>query len=169
MFITDVKIIDKKYSKFDEKRSDPKKGKYVWLSEVYIDRRGFNRDKEWFFTTSLYDPKNGCQHFLGERTMYGYEPLEAEGQFIPKGAILNADGYWQFKDLVFVKLPLMEHLKRREMDINIASKAATNMVKELHQQFKDEGAALPDAEIDRMMGSDVDPKEAKARSLKRIL
>jgi len=169
MLISEVRIIDKKYSKFDEKRSDPKKGKYAWLSKEYIDRRFFDRDRQWFFTAILYDKKNDFLRFEGDQIKYGYEPLEAEGRFIPEGAILNESGYWKFMDLVFVKCPLIEHLKRREKDINIAKAAGPGLVKELNQQFKDEGAALPDEVIDRMMGSDVDQAESKRRSLKTVV
>jgi hypothetical protein len=79
------------------------------------------------------------------------------------------DGYWQFQDAVFMKTPLLEHLKRRERDVTIANKAARNMVKDLHQQFKDEGAGLPDEMIDRLLGDDVDPNDAKKRNLKRLI
>lgn len=169
MLISEVRIIDKKYSKWDEAKSDPKKGKYHWLHKEYIHKKFYDRDKQWFFTTIRYDKANDFLRFEGDQIKYGYTPLEAEGQFIPEGAILNESGYWKFMDLVFVKCPLIEHLKRRERDINIATKAGPNMVRELNQQFKDEGAALPQEVIERMMGADVDPQEIKRRTIKKMV
>jgi hypothetical protein len=170
MQLSNVKIIDKKYSRYDEKKSDPKKGKYVWLEKSYIKYPGFyNLDKEWFFTSSRYAPEHGCRELMGDRTMYGYEPLDAEGQFIPEGAILNTDGYWQFKDVVFCKVPLVEHLKRREQDIAIAKRAGKAGITQLNQEFKDEGAALPDEVVERMLGAEVDQAEVKKRSLRKLV
>ncbi len=170
MFVTDVKIIDKKYSSLDDKRSDPAKGKYAWTKKEYIDlKRHIDKDKEWFFTTSHYDPRNGFLDFYGDKVQYGYVPIEKEDRFIPEGAMLNTEGYWQFKDVVFCKVPLREHLIRRQNDMKISKNAAKNMVKELHQQFKDEGCAISDEEIDSMMGEDIDVKTIKARSQKKII
>ena len=167
----EVKIIDKRYSKWDEKKSDLKKGYYVWISKEFIDPRGFDKNKEWKFTWWNYDPENNFKKLMSGRAKYGYEPVkatDADNHFVPDGAVVSSEGYWVFSDVCLVKSPLIEHLKRRERDINLAKKGGKALLKGFSDEMRAQGASLPDDIVDKYMGEEVDPEEVKRRSRKKI-
>ena len=169
MLLQDVKVIDKRFSEFDEDKSDPGKGRYKWTRKAYIDPRFFDKNREWFFTWWKYDPRDGFEQVEKARAGYGYEPVTVDEPFVPEGAVVTAENWWRFGDVVLMKCSLIEHLKRRERDMAIAKKAGKSGIKEMQAELKDADAALPDDYIDELCGEVVDPTEAKQRSLKRIL
>lgn len=169
MLVSEVKIIDKRYSQWDEKKSDPKKGKYAWIKKEYVKPHGkYDKNKEWKLWWAPYDVENNLKKFTAHMARLQFEPVTLDDPFVPDGAILNADHYWVFGDLVLVKFKLLDYLLRRDKEIKLSKLGGASELKSFHEEMRREGAALPDAMIEEYLGKEVDPEEIKKRTLKPL-
>ena len=120
--LRDIKIVDLKRSELDKEQSKPKDGKFVFKpgGKKYVDKASKIADNVWF-SWCQYTPRDGYQMLNEWRVMYGYEPVVCGvDPYWPDGAVKNAESYWQYGDLVFVRVPLDREMERRAMDIKIA-------------------------------------------------
>jgi len=121
--LREIKVIDLKRSEVDEKKSDPKNGKYVFApgGKKYIDRGFASVADNLFFSWCQYNNRDGFRMLNEWKVKYGYEPIKSGvDPYWPEGAALNAMKYWQYGDLVLVAAPLDRELARRKKDIAIA-------------------------------------------------
>ena len=170
MLLQDVKIIDKRFSQFDAKKSEPKKGKYTWIKKEYIDGRKFDKNKEWKLWWSPYDVDNNLKKYWAWKAKLQFEPIDAvEDNFVADGAIISSEGWWVFGDLVLVKMPLLDYLMRKDAERRISSKGGKSELMSFYEQTRAQGAALPDNIIDDLMGKEVDVEELKKRTIKKLL
>ncbi len=168
--LSDVKIIDKRFSQYDEKKSDPKKGKYAWIKKEYVDKRKFDKNKEWKLWWAPYDPELNLKKYYAWKAKLQYEPVDAvKDNFVADGAIINDSDWWVFGDLVLVKMPLLDYLQKKEMERKLTTRGGREEILAFQDQMKAQGAALPDSMIEEFLGKEVDPQEAKRRNIKKLL
>ena len=118
-------IIDKRFSEYDEKKSDPKKGKYVWL-------------KETKYRDSLKDKSRLPEHWIswGRKTEEGWDLMdqttrltftfvELNDPYFPPGAQLDENDHWVYKDAIMMKCPLRDYIERRKHDIEASESAVS--------------------------------------------
>jgi hypothetical protein len=170
MLLQDVRIIDKRYSQFDAKKSDPDKGQYCWIKKEYIDGRRFDKNKEWKLWWAPYDVENNLKKYWAWKAKLQFEPVNVKKDpFVADGAIVNDTDWWVFGDLVLVKMPLLDYLMKKDAERRISKKGGKSELMSFYEQTKAQGAALPDNIIDDLMGKEVDPEEVKRRTIKKLL
>ncbi len=168
--LSDVKIIDKRFSQWDERKSDPKKGKYVWIKKECIDKRKFDKNKEWKLWWAPYDPELNLKKYYAWKAKLQYEPIDAiKDNFVADGAIINDSDWWVFGDLVLVKMPLLDYLQKKEMERKLTTRGGRAELLAFQDQMKAQGAALPDSMIEDFLGKEVDVEEVKRRNIKKLL
>ena len=147
MVLSDIKIIDVKRSTFDKEKSDPAKGKYVWVKKVFIDYKSpetrpqfkfsWNRNHEW----AVADWQNkwpGCTF------------VEPHDNFVPAGLSPNADNHYIFKDAVLMKIPIMEYIEQRKKEIMESEKRPGIIRGMLRDEYRNAGVSVSDAELEKM-------------------
>lgn len=170
--LQDVRIIDKRFSQFDEKKSDPKKGQYTWIKKEYVDKRKFDKNKEWKLWLARYDVDSNLKQYWAWKAKLQFEPCVAtdpSNPFVLDGGVVSSEGWWIFGDLVLVKMPLLDYLMMRERNMKISKKGGTSELMAFYEQTKAHGAALPDSIIDDLMGKEVDAEEIKRKTVKKLL
>lgn len=147
MVLRDIKIIDVKRSTFDKEKSDPAKGKYVWMKKVFIDykspeirpnfRFSWNRNHEW----SIADWQNkwpGCTFVM---------PTD---NYVPAGISPNADNRYIFKDVVLMKIPVEEYISQRKKEIMESEKRPAIIKGMLRDEYRNLGVSVSDADLEKM-------------------
>lgn len=150
MNLQDIRIIDLKKSAFDAKLSKPDEGEYVFLDKKYIQG---NHSENSFFSWCRYEPRNGYRELNEWRIKFGYLPVRvADKDFVPDGVPKNAEGHFVYGDLILVKCPLIEELKRRAEAEDMSKGAAKAKIRGFGEQMKREDASIPQGMIDEMLG-----------------
>jgi len=147
MVLHDIKIIDVKRSDFDKEKSDPAKGKYTWKKKVFISYKSpetrppfkfqWNRNHEW----AIADWQNkwpGCSF------------VEPQDNYVPAGLTPNADNHYIFKDVVLMKIPIMEYIEQRKREIMESEKRPAIIKGMLRDEYRNAGVSVSDTELDRM-------------------
>lgn len=129
-------IIDLRKTKWDKGKSNPSKGDFVFLGEkVYYKPKGANMDKEWKLRWVRFEPP--YRDFNMEKAMYHVVPVKAgDAMYYPEGCEINAEGYFQYGDVVLVREPRLEYLERRDKAVRLGEGGAKASL----EQFKAEAA-----------------------------
>ena len=110
------KIIDKKQSDIDWDDSQPKQGIYRGRIVFYSPKDLGVAASPWFFKWERYDPKNGNREAM--KSLYkGWDFVRFDSdpdkeRFVPQGIAPNPEGYFVRGDLVLMRLPMTERLRR---------------------------------------------------------
>lgn len=149
--LADLRIVDLKRSVIDEKKSDPKKNRYVFIKKHVADKETFAAENIWF-SWCLYIPKEaGGEMYEGWR-LDGWEPVRrGEDPYYVEGATPHADGYWTFKDVILMKCTLDDEAKRGEQRIKLAGGGK--------QRLKAFAREIDHMEPDFTKGAGIDPDE----------
>jgi len=167
--LQDTKIIDKRFSQYDEKKSDPKKGRYVWIKKEFVDKRKFDKNKEWKLWFSPYDIDTNLKKYWAWKAKLQFEPVDAvNDHFVWDGAVISSEGWWVFGDLVLVKMPLCEFLLEKERQRLMGKRKGVEELEAFNDKMRKAGAALPDSMIDDLLGKEVDPDEIKRKTVKKL-
>ena len=154
MNLSDVKIVDLKHSKWNKTSSNVKKGIYDFQEKVFVDYGDKGRRPDFFLTTVRYEPSNGYREYRDAKVKEGASfILASEEQFFPEGAELDSEGKYVFGDAVFVKIPLINELRRRAAAREMATKGARAKIDQFKGQMKREASDIPDSLIDEMIDS----------------
>jgi len=122
--LRDIKIVDMKRSEIDQEKSDPKKGKYVFISKKYVDAATKVADNVTF-SWCEYNAQDGYRTLNTWRVRSNWEPvMDGEHAYWPEGVQPNAAGYYQFGDLVLVRRSLEEEIADMEFQQKLARRGA---------------------------------------------
>lgn len=117
--LQDTRIVDLKRSVIDEEKSDPENNRYTFIEKRYVGRDTYELDNI-FFSWCQYTPTDGYLMFEGWK-YDGWEPvLNKEHPYIVEGATLKPDGMWHFKDVVLMKCPFEDEVKRAEERLRLS-------------------------------------------------
>ena len=150
MHLSDIKIVDLRHSVIDKDRSDPKKGKYVFVKKAYITytkddairppwKFGWNIQQEYAYQ----DWKNKWP---------GTEFVTGKDEYWPEGAILGSDGLWHFKDAVLMKIPLLTYIQQRRKEIEKSEKTPSRILDAFKQETKSYGMDVSDEQLAQSLG-----------------
>jgi hypothetical protein len=113
MNLSDIRIVDLTSSVWDEKLSNPEKGEYEFSAKKYINYRGDGPRPDWFFTWERYTPTNGYQEVHKAKASGFSYVMPKVDPYWPEGIAPNAEGVYQFGDVVLMKCRLVDELERR--------------------------------------------------------
>lgn len=119
--LKDFALIDKKRSTMDTKRSDPERGLYFFKEgekERFKIRTGSNKLAPYWYHWIKNDPVRINSVMIRK----GYDFVTRDDDVVPEGVHLNAEGKYQFGDLVLMKCDLGDFLRRKK-DIRIRADA----------------------------------------------
>ena len=141
-------IVDLRKAKWDKGKSNPSKGEFVFLGEkVYYKPRGANRDKEYKLRWVRYEPP--YRDYNMEKAMYHVLPVKAvEALYYPEGCEINAEGYFQYGDVVLVREPLLEYLGRRDVAVRAGDGGAKQHLEQFKQESAEKGVVVENFGID---------------------
>lgn len=152
MYLSDIKIVDLRFSEWDEEKSDPKDGNYDFSKKVYINMHGGKEVRPpWFFTWIRYEKANNYDEF---RTCKydGYSAVQfGEDEYYPEPLSPNNNGHYVFKDVILVKRPLIDELKYR-LEKQSRNTSARSKVEAFQEEMKRKGAGIPDSMIEELIG-----------------
>ncbi len=152
MYLSDLKFIDLKHSDIDEENSDPKRGKYVFKKKVYLSYRDKGRRPVWYYTWCRYSKSNDYADLQEWQARWAYQLVKSsEGEIWPEGLAPDAEGSYRFGDLIAVKCPLLDHLKRAEQEAIQSMRASKSKFAQFAEQNKAQGVALPEGYIETLI------------------
>ena len=145
MMLREIKLVDLNRSKIDKKKSDPEKGVYVFESngKVYV---------------SWNDPATRPQHYVKWnrntpydiakwRTLWNYSEVTAKDPYWPEGIQISQSGYYVYRtDMILMKCPLAEYVKKRQKEIEKSELAVASKRREYEEMIKQKGVAATDIE-----------------------
>jgi len=179
MYLPDAKIIDLNFSKLavdeeitrlqkkkdekskelleaakKEKKRQKEAGDYKFIEKRFVDFFGGKQSRPpYWFTWCRYDEKNNYRELASYKAKWNYSVVNMdEDNYCPDGVVPNAEGNYTFGDLILVKCPLIDHLKKRQMEINMSKGGARAKLEKFHSDMGKAGAAIPDDLMDKMLG-----------------
>jgi len=152
MYLSDIKIVDLRFSEWNKDKSDPKDGDYDFTKKVYVNMHGGKEVRpHWFFTTCRYDERNNFREFR-EWKVSGYSAVQFdEDEFWPEPLSPNVDGHYVFGDVIFVKRPLIDELKYR-IEKQSRNTSARSKVEAFQEEMNRKGAGIPDSMVEELIG-----------------
>jgi len=152
MFLTDIKIVDMKHSKWDKQKSNPDKGEYVFTNKKYVDYNDTGRKLDYFWQWGDVEP--------GElnrwKYAWNYSEVRAEDNlFWPEGIAPDADGRYVFRDAILLKIKVKDYAAKRKPEIEQSERATRAMFEGFGAKVRRDAkrAGMPREDIDRMVDS----------------
>jgi len=143
--LKDFALIDKKKSEIDTKRSKPEKGLYFFKRDQKVRYKiltGSNRLGPYWYHWIRNDPNRINRVML----IKGYDFVTPEDDVIPEGIHKNAEGHYQYGDLVLMKCSLTRYLQRKI----VSRKRSDSQLKATLNKFK-KSQAVTDAGLDKAL------------------
>jgi len=177
MYLHDIRTVDLNFSKLaiDEKITKLQKGKgheaelekakaekkrqqtsgtYEFTEKQFIDYKGSRQARPpYWFTWCRYEPANNYLDLREYQAKWNYRPVNVdEDNYWPDGQAPNAEGNYVFGDLIFVKCPLIDYLRRKLMEKKMAEGGARAKLDKFQSDMGKSGAELSEEETERLMG-----------------
>lgn len=149
MFLHEIRIIDLKRSKWDEKASKPERGQYTWTDKQYIGYKdkGIRPDK--YFTWVRYNPQDGLKDVRDYQIKWGYSFVEYPvDPYYPEGLSPDVEGHYRYGDVVLMKCNLMDELLKRQREQKMSRDASMSRFQSFKDQSKAEGVSLRNEDED---------------------
>lgn len=145
MLLSEIRIVDLRYSRWDEAKSSPKDGIYVFTDKKYVDNK--TRRSDWYLTWCGNTPARLQEALVKEHCV----PVKvSDGDFFAEGADINGEGNFQVGDVVLARKPLMEELLKRESNTAIAARRAKDRMKSFDAAMNAQGAGLPKEVLEQL-------------------
>ncbi len=137
-----------------EKTRQKMEGDYKFIEKKYIDFMGGKQARPpYWFTWCRYDKANNYRELSSWKARWNYSTVNIDtDNYVPEGVIPNAEGNFTRGDLILVKCPLIDHLKRRKMEVDMSKGGARAKLEKFHSDMSRAGAAIPDEDQERMLG-----------------
>jgi len=150
-FLSDIRIVDISHSEWDKKASDPKHGKYVFTVKNYINYHEKARRPELFFSWCHYNPRDGLIGVRDWQVKFNYRYITINDPYWPEGLAPDEDGKYVFGDVVLMARPLVEELKDRIDNQNMANLAAGRKLEAFNMDATKEGVGVDEQTLKSMM------------------
>ena len=152
MYLSDIKIVDLRFSKWNEGKSDPQDGDYDFTKKVYVNMYGGKEVRPpWFFTWIRYEKANNYDEY---RTCKydGYSAVQVDvDEYWPEPLSPNNNGHYVFKDVICVKRPLVDELKYR-LEKQARNTSARSKIEAFQEEMNRKGAGIPDSMVKELLG-----------------
>jgi hypothetical protein len=157
MFLQEINIVDLKNSKWDREKSDPTKGKYVFLpnKKRYIDYRGDSGARPPFkFIWNRYNPYSQPPYkdIAEWQAKWKCELVKASDEdYWPEGVMPNQDGAYTNGDVILMKMPLEEYLQKRKREIMMSEQAPKRIMAQFKSEARSVGLELKDEDLEKAL------------------
>ena len=139
--LSDIRFVDLKRSKVDWKKSDPEKGKYVFIDKpVYVDYKSDgaplpDHKVEWV----EHSPMNVSKW----QYKFGYSVVKwDEKLYWPEGFVPNVEGRYQYADVILMACPAQVYVDRKKAETEVGMRAADNAQKQFKQDAARDGVEV---------------------------
>jgi len=137
------RMVDLRRSEWDKERSSPKDGKYIWTKKVYLQTKDYRDDMtrpNFKYRWVAYDSKDDFASFQHWSMNYGATPVhfaDEATEVYPEPLVPNAEGHYRFMDMILMKMPTENEVKRIVDNRKQFDKAAEG----LQKKFRTDAAA----------------------------
>jgi len=152
-------IIDLKRSDWDEKKSDPSKGQYVFNKKVYYKNKDFKEGYihpyklKWCKYSEHDYPRPFCSLHKWQK-IYKATFVTVGDDYWPEDFVPDTEGKYVDMDLVLVKIPIEVHIEHRKRAVKKAELESRSVKKQFVDDTRKMGIDIPEEvieeEIDRM-------------------
>jgi len=164
-YLQGVKLVDLRNSELDlpeDKKSAEKvkalmyetgEFKFKPGKKMYVNFYDEGRRPPYWFTWCRYSETNNYRDLYEWKQQWGYSPVNRDNDpFWPEPVPPNPDGHYVVGDVILVKVPLVNHLKRVLEERAISNLGARAKLKQFNATMRQSGASLPPDMIEQMMG-----------------
>jgi len=154
MYLSEIKLVDMRHSVIDKDKSTPEKGLYAFKKKVYVDYKTKAQRPPYFFTWVRYNPRDDFKDVRDYQVKWGYEYVTKDDPYWPEGLGPDAEGHYRYGDVVLMRCPLINELRKREQEIAISQRASVSKQKGFEAQMGAEGGglhAVDKDDIEKMM------------------
>lgn len=152
-------IVDLKRSEWDREKSKPEDGNYFFTKKIHYKNKDFKEGyihpyKLKWCKYSEQDYPRPFQTLYDWKLKFKAELVTVGDDYWPEGHIPDAEGKYVKGDLVFVKIPIKEHMKHRKAAVALSERQVKSVKQKFKSDMKKQGTDIPDEwmeeEIDRM-------------------
>ena len=137
-----------------EKTRQKMEGDYQFVDKKYIDFMGDRQARPpYWFTWCRYDKVNNYRELSSWKARWNYSTVNIDtDNYYPEGLAPNAEGNFTRGDQILVKCPLLDHLKRRQLEVGMSKGGARAKLEKFHSDMTRAGAGIPDDDMEKMLG-----------------
>lgn len=148
--IKDFAFIDKRKSKIDSKKSNPELGLFFFDSDKKVKYKIKDSGKVsdyWYHWIHKEEYR-----ISSVRAVRGYDFVTKDDDVVPEGLKVNTEGHYQIGDLILMKCPLEQFLKRK-----LAARARSQAdlqatLNKFKSSTRTEGADMEESMINDLLG-----------------
>ena len=149
-YLHEIKFVDLKHSKWDKQKSNPKKGKYVWIDKKYVSYADKGTHPGYLFRWNRNDPKDISDWEVKWR--FSLVNVSEKLVYPEGGAQIDAEGHYTFGDCILMKITPEDYFAKRRPEIEQSERAASNLYKRFASQVKqDTKRYLPGEDAEKMV------------------
>jgi len=141
MYLSEIKIVDLEHSDWDKEKSNREKGEYVFRQKEYIDYSTRTRRPPWFFTWVLNTPHDNYKDVRDHKIKWGFTYVTTDDPYWPEG-LEPVNGHYEYGDVVLMKCPLINELRRREVARKMSDAQAMSTIRAYNERSREYGVAL---------------------------
>jgi len=152
MYLQDIKLVDLKASKWDKAKSEPKKGTYVFSDKKYVDSKhpDASMRPQWKFLWNRYSPVDNYRDVRDWEIKWGFSFLTTDDPYWPEGVPPDAEGKYVFGDLVMMKCPILNWIRKRKREIEASERAPEASKRAFMQEAKNHGIDVTEEVLEEM-------------------
>jgi len=146
VYLGEIKIVDLTNSDWDREKSDPGRGEYAFTGKkVYVDGEAYRttaRRPAWFFCWIRYDSRDGFKDVRDHQIKWKYSYVTPDDPYWPEGLPPDVNGRYVYGDVVLMKCPLIEELRKRELARQMSEGMAMSSYQKFENTVDEAGAGL---------------------------
>ncbi len=164
MYLGQVKVIDLRHSAWDEKKSDRKKGDYVFTKKAYVrDLYLTPMRSPWWFRWIRNEPANRFRE-VRDAKIEGYTFVEVDDPYWPEG--VSPDSAYEMDyacgAAILMKRKLIDELRARKHAKDLSDGMSMAKKNQFNEQMRDQGSALTNRD-EELLQELLDESEKAAR------
>ena len=141
MYLQEIQVVDLNNSIWDKKKSDPSKGEYEFTQKEYVDYLTKGRRPAWYFCWVRNNPMDGYKDVRDYQVKWKFSYVTVDDPYWPEG-LAPHNGHYEYGDVVLMKCPLVEELKRRKLAKDMSDAQAMSGFRAFDEFTKQAGAGL---------------------------
>jgi len=144
------KIVDLNRSVWDKSKSKRETGEYVFSSKRYVSYRDKANLPAYYFKWIHYSPRDNYMA-IDTAKWDGFTYVTVEDSFWPEPLKPDSGGgFYRFKDVVLMKCPLVQELRRRIDSKKMSDAMAMSTRMKFRDEAKETGAAMTAQDEDEL-------------------
>lgn len=151
---SDLELAEAEVKRIEELYEKERYQEAFWKfkEKVYVNFREPGARPPFWFSWCRYDNRDNYRHLSEWRYQFGYVPVKRDDPYWPENVPLNQNGHYQVGDLCLVKCRLIDHLKRRFEEIELAKKAGRAKIDEFEAAVATQGEQIEAGLIQELIG-----------------